>query len=80
MTTFVSLKQIHGRSLLPSLETLAKAQGLKDPAAALQHIVDRVLNEEPVRQAVFDDFHCVHCGSVKPADWIKVGALYNCSP
>merc|ERR1711924_58513 len=26
---------------------------------------------EPVRKAVFDDLHCVHCGSLNPADWIK---------
>ena len=32
--------------------------------------VQRCLQDPKAKAAVFDDFHCVHCGSVKPAEWI----------
>jgi len=50
------------------LDTLGKEH--KDNSGALQFIVDKALMEDPVREAIFDDFHCIHCGSVSPEPWI----------
>ena len=53
------------------LEKLAPQVGAKDASGALSAIVTRAQDDSKVRSAIFDDFHCIHCGSVKPADWIK---------
>jgi hypothetical protein len=53
------------------LKTMATARGLGSDAAALQSIVDKAMTEESVKKAIFDTFHCVHCGSVNPAAWIS---------
>lgn len=55
------------------LEKLAASGqvGAKDAAGALSAIVTRALDDGKVRNAIFDEFHCIHCGSVKPAEWIK---------
>lgn len=42
-----------------------------NPSGALIHIVKRAYSEDKVTAAVYDDFHCIHCGSVSPAAWIK---------
>jgi hypothetical protein len=52
------------------LEKLGSSQG-SSAAEALQGIVDRAMADVKVKAAIFDDFHCVHCGSVSPAEWIK---------
>ena len=39
------------------------------PSDALTMLVERALNEPQIMSAVFDSFHCNHCGS--PAPWIK---------
>ncbi len=51
------------------LDALGAGKG--GAVGALQRIVDRAMTEPRVKAAVFDEFHCVHCGSVSPADWIK---------
>lgn len=51
------------------LDNLGASHG--GAGVALQMIVTRAINEPKVKAAIFDDFHCVHCGSVNPADWIK---------
>lgn len=56
---------------LEFLEKLAPQLGAKGAAGALSAIVARAVDDTKVFSAVFDDFHCIHCGSVKPADWIK---------
>jgi hypothetical protein len=53
------------------LDNLANARGLDGAAAALQEIVDRAMSDDSVRKAIFENFHCVHCGSVSPAQWIS---------
>lgn len=50
------------------LETLGKEHD--GSSGALQAIVDRALTEEAVRNAIFEDLHCIHCGSVSPEPWI----------
>ena len=30
-----------------------------------------LLSTESVKAAIFDTFHCVHCGSVSPPEWIS---------
>merc|ERR1719464_2067577 len=60
---------LHGYQL-DYLGTLANAKALDSPAAALQYIVDAVMGSKEKRAAVFEDIHCVHCGSVRPAKWI----------
>ena len=51
------------------LDSLGAAHG--GAGGALQMIVTRAMNEPKVKAAIFDNFHCIHCGSVNPADWIK---------
>jgi len=38
---------------------------------ALTLLVERAMDDKDVFAQVFDDFHCVHCGGVNPAGWIK---------
>jgi hypothetical protein len=52
------------------LKKMAASQGLGSDASALQSIVDKAMASESVEKAIFDTFHCVHCGSVSPAPWI----------
>ena len=52
------------------LNKLAASQGTSS-AEALQSIVDKAMSNKKVYGEIFDDFHCVHCGSVAPAEWIK---------
>jgi hypothetical protein len=53
------------------LDSMAMALGLGDAAGALQMIVDQAMSDDSIKKAIFDDLHCVHCGSVSPAAWIK---------
>ena len=53
------------------LVSLGKNLRLRGPSAALQHLVDKIKADKNLITAVFGTFHCVHCGSVKPADWIS---------
>ena len=38
--------------------------------AALEHIVERAMASTDVKREIFEGLHCVHCGSVNPAEWI----------
>ncbi len=62
--------ELHGYQI-DFLDEFARARGLKGAASALQAIVDEASGSETVRAAIFDSFHCVHCGSVSPAEWIS---------
>ena len=62
--------QLHGYQK-DFLAKMAKAQGLGSDGAALQSIVYQAMSNSSIKSAIFDDFHCVHCGSVTPAEWIK---------
>lgn len=53
------------------LKKMARSQGLGSDAAALQSIIDKAMAEDSVKKAIFDTFHCVHCGSKSPAPWIN---------
>eukprot|EP01051_Picozoa_sp_SAG22_P009723 SAG22_NODE_831_length_6940_cov_12.139599_4_plen_291_part_00 len=54
------------------LGQMASLQGLPDPAAALQKIVNLAMTDPAVKAAIFDEtFHCVHCDSKSPPDWIQ---------
>merc|ERR1719217_403681 len=44
--------------------------GLEDAGKALEHIVQQAMSNPAIESEIFDTFHCVHCGSVKPAEWI----------
>jgi hypothetical protein len=48
---------------------------------ALEFIVEKAMAEKMVYNEIFDNFHCVHCGSKKPADWIanRKGKKIHCS-
>ena len=52
------------------LATLAKANA-KDEAGVLRALVEKAAGSEAVREAIFGTFHCVHCNSVSPAEWIN---------
>ena len=52
------------------LQTMAASQGLATPAAALERIVGQAMTDAKIQAAIFDEFHCIHCGSVNPAEWI----------
>eukprot|EP01043_Picozoa_sp_COSAG02_P068525 COSAG02_NODE_11414_length_1728_cov_215.445058_1_plen_103_part_10 len=52
------------------LQTMAASQGLATPAAALERIVGQAMTDAKIQAAIFDEFHCIHCGSVDPAEWI----------
>jgi hypothetical protein len=54
------------------LSTMASAQGLGDEAAALQSVVEKAMADAAFAKTLFDsEFHCVHCGSKNPPEWIK---------
>eukprot|EP01052_Picozoa_sp_SAG31_P002853 SAG31_NODE_103_length_25164_cov_12.124317_21_plen_482_part_00 len=54
------------------LERAAVAQNLPSDAAVLQRLVDFAMKEDAVKAAIFDEtFHCVHCDSKSPPDWIQ---------
>ena len=59
------------------LDTLGKDKSLGafilrgDASSALSWIVRRAMRNPSVRSEIFDTFHCVHCGSVKPPEWIS---------
>ena len=52
------------------LQTMAASQGLATPAAALESLVSRAMGDAKAKAAIFDELHCIHCGSVNPAEWI----------
>jgi len=52
------------------LNTMASAQGYSGPGAALQSIIEIAKKNPSIKSEIFDDFHCIHCGSVSPAEWI----------
>jgi hypothetical protein len=54
------------KAFLDSLGTTHGGAG-----GALAMIVKRAMAEPKVKAAIFDNFHCVHCGSVNPEAWIK---------
>jgi hypothetical protein len=62
--------ELHGYQKV-FLGRMASAQGLASEAAALQSIVEQAASTESVKKAIFDDFHCVHCGSKNPPEWIN---------
>ena len=62
--------KLHGYQI-DYLNTLAVAQGLAGPGDALQAIVDLARSDPTVKNEIFGDFFCVHCGSVDPPAWIK---------
>merc|ERR1711998_108056 len=43
----------------------------KTAAGALAMIVTRAIKDPKVKAEIFSQLQCVHCGSVKPAAWIK---------
>jgi len=51
------------------LDSLGATHG--GAGGALAMIVKRAMAEPKVKAAIFDNFHCVHCGSVNPEAWIK---------
>jgi hypothetical protein len=55
----------------PAVEKCKKKYGLEGAAAGLQAIAEELIYDATKRSEVFDTFHCVHCGSVKPAEWIS---------
>ena len=64
--------EIHGYQK-EFLGKMAKAQGMGSEGAALQSIVYGAMSNAGIKSAIFDDFHCVHCGSKNPPDWVKNG-------
>merc|ERR1719316_1011826 len=52
------------------LDQYAAAQCLDDAGKALQSIVEQAMSNPAIQKEIFDTFHCVHCGSVSPAEWI----------
>ena len=52
------------------LATLAAAQGHNSASTALESIVSQAMSDPATKAAIFDKMHCIHCGSVKPAEWI----------
>ena len=64
--------EIHGYQK-EFLGKMAKAQGMGSEGAALQSIVYGAMSNAAIKSAIFDDFHCVHCGSKNPPDWVKNG-------
>ena len=56
---------------LPTVEACAKEHGVTGAAAALQTIVMQAVQDSVVHGEIYDEFHCVHCGSVTPEPWIK---------
>jgi len=66
----VTKYELHGYQV-DFLAAFAKFRGASGAAAALQSIVMEAIGDESVRAAMYDGFHCVHCGSKDPAPWIK---------
>lgn len=62
--------QLHGYQK-DFLAKMAQAQGLGSDGAALQSIVYQAMSSASIKAAIFDDFHCVHCGSKNPPAWIN---------
>merc|ERR1719162_1742494 len=54
------------------LDTMVQkgTEGATNSATALAVIVQLAQKSSKVHGEIFDGFHCIHCGSVKPADWI----------
>lgn len=57
-------------SNLPGIARRKAACGGDGVAAALQAVVEEAMVDPTIRAEIFDVYHCVHCGSVKPAAWI----------
>lgn len=54
------------------LSKMASAQGFDSEAQALQSVVTKAMSSKAFAKTLFDaEFHCVHCGSKNPAEWIK---------
>lgn len=66
--------ELHGYQL-EFLDMLSEYEG--HPGYALQYLVERAARESRVKAACFDKIHCVHCGSVNPAEWIKTAGIGN---
>jgi len=49
---------------------MAKKNGTT-AAQALESIVKKAITDSKVKKEIFDQFHCIHCGSKNPAPWIK---------
>ena len=47
------------------------AKSSQTAAGALTMIVRRAMKDRKVKAEIFDQLQCVHCGSVKPAAWVK---------
>eukprot|EP01043_Picozoa_sp_COSAG02_P068526 COSAG02_NODE_11414_length_1728_cov_215.445058_2_plen_273_part_00 len=67
-TTVVMSYELHGYQR-DFLATLGTAHG-SSQAAALESIVGQAISSPATKSAIFDEFHCIHCGSVDPAEWI----------
>ena len=52
---------------LPAVEEVKKRLKLSGMAAAMQALAEQAQSQSNI----YDTFHCVHCGSKNPADWIK---------
>ena len=55
---------------LPEVMKCSKEYNISGASAALQALVEEAVHDEDKQKEIFDTFHCVHCGSVKPAEWI----------
>jgi len=55
----------------PAVDACAEEHHVSGPAAALQMIVIKALQDEKDKAEMYDGFQCVHCGSKNPAAWIK---------
>lgn len=44
--------------------------GASNASEALESIVAKAMSDKATYKAIFDEFHCIHCGSKSPADWI----------
>eukprot|EP00746_Dinoflagellata_sp_MGD_P137728 gnl/MRDRNA2_/MRDRNA2_71491_c0_seq1.p1 gnl/MRDRNA2_/MRDRNA2_71491_c0~~gnl/MRDRNA2_/MRDRNA2_71491_c0_seq1.p1 ORF type:complete len:179 (+),score=40.05 gnl/MRDRNA2_/MRDRNA2_71491_c0_seq1:132-668(+) len=53
------------------LDKFAAAQCLSDASKAFQSIVEQAMDDHAIQKDIFDTFHCVHCGSVNPQEWIS---------
>eukprot|EP01052_Picozoa_sp_SAG31_P019882 SAG31_NODE_1468_length_8223_cov_37.850320_10_plen_111_part_00 len=68
----VSSFELHGYQL-DFLEQSSQAQQLAGgAAAAFERLVGFALKEPAIKAEIYDKtFHCVHCDSKKPPDWIQ---------
>ena len=53
------------------LDTLGVKLDNSGPSAALEFLVGKAIADAAVHEEIYGSFHCVHCGSVKPAEWIR---------